>query len=137
MVTTMMLISWMVSPCIHTSAYEFEKGYISPASSLSFLQKWGLGICFVIVYTADCRFKGFIRVQKVHTSTQHCSRIFSRWLSYFSEFSALLKQFLQLSTHSNECVGFFFGGGGCLSCASPRGLLSRSRIEQWLCVCGL
>ena len=32
-------------------------GFISPAPSLSFLQKQGQGGCYVIVSIADCRFK--------------------------------------------------------------------------------
>lgn len=37
MVKTVMLISWMISPCIHSSGYEF--GYNSPVPSLRFLLK--------------------------------------------------------------------------------------------------
>lgn len=55
MVKTAMLISLMVSPCIHSSVYEFQSGYISPASSLSFLPKQGQGLHFVIDST-DCHF---------------------------------------------------------------------------------
>lgn len=41
MVKTILLVSWMVSPSIHSSIYEFENDYISPAPSLSFLPKQG------------------------------------------------------------------------------------------------
>ena len=37
MVKTMM-ISWMVSPCIHRSVYEFESSYVSPTPSSSYYQ---------------------------------------------------------------------------------------------------
>jgi hypothetical protein len=36
-----MLISWMVSPCIHRSVYEFESNYISPDPSSSYYQNSG------------------------------------------------------------------------------------------------
>lgn len=60
MVKSIILISWMVSPRIHSSVYEFGSGYISPAPSLNFLLKQGLAGQFVIVSIADCRFKGHI-----------------------------------------------------------------------------
>jgi hypothetical protein len=36
-VNKIMLISCMVSPCVHSSVHEFASGYISPVPSLSFL----------------------------------------------------------------------------------------------------
>lgn len=47
------LESWMVSPCILSSVYELKSGYISPASTLSFLPKQWWGKRFVIISTAD------------------------------------------------------------------------------------
>jgi hypothetical protein len=53
MVKTIILISWMVSPYIHSAVYEFESGYISSATFLSFLPNQVLGGRFVLVSTAD------------------------------------------------------------------------------------
>jgi hypothetical protein len=33
----------MVCPCIHIGVYEFERSYVSPAPSFSFLRKQGQG----------------------------------------------------------------------------------------------
>ena len=48
MVKTITLIPWMVSPCIHSSVYEFESGYISPAPSLSILPKQWQGYALLL-----------------------------------------------------------------------------------------
>ena len=48
MVNTIIVISWMVSPCIHSSVYIFESGYISPGTSLSSLPKQRRGGHFVM-----------------------------------------------------------------------------------------
>ena len=73
MVKTIMLIPWMVSPCIHSSVYEFESGLISPDPSLSFLQIkcWGFNV--VIVSIADCPFKVDIEFLLQATLSALCS----------------------------------------------------------------
>ena len=43
----------MVKTCIHSSVYSFERGYISPGPSLSFLPKQRWGDHFVIVSSVD------------------------------------------------------------------------------------
>lgn len=150
MVTTMMLISWTVSPCSHSSAYEFEKGSISPASSLSFLQKWGRGICFVIVSTADCRFKGWSESKRC---TRPHSSVLEYWIVGFHIFwilsapqaiSSAVNTFKWIEdVLETRWLGIL---GRCVfGLCVPRGRWSQSRIamSQWdvglsrLCFCGL
>ena len=47
----------MLSPCIHSSVYEFESGYICSAPSVSFLPKQLRVRRFVIVSTVACPVK--------------------------------------------------------------------------------
>ena len=47
-------IWWVVIICSHSSVYECESGYISPAPSLSSSPKRRQGDHFVIVWTANC-----------------------------------------------------------------------------------
>lgn len=52
----------MVSPCINSSVYEFERVYISPASSLHFLSKQCQGSGFFTVWTADWPFNNCLLI---------------------------------------------------------------------------
>lgn len=51
------------------------------------------------------------------------------------EISAWLNQFLQLSTHLNERVGWEFWGGGRSGCVTSTGWWSQSRIDISQCLC--
>jgi hypothetical protein len=57
MINTIILISWRVSPCIHSSVYSSESGYISQGPSLSFLPKQRIGHQLVIVPSLEVPFK--------------------------------------------------------------------------------
>jgi hypothetical protein len=93
MVKTIILISWMVRPCIHRSVYEFESGYISPAPSLSFLLNQRQGGCFVSVSTADCRLKKclwvILSIISVQGDANQIPKV-EHWIPTYSLNSALL-----------------------------------------------
>ena len=48
MVQTIILISWTVNLCVHSSVFELESDYISPDPSLSFLLKQGRGFALLL-----------------------------------------------------------------------------------------
>ena len=59
-----MLISWVVSLCIHSSVYEFKSGYISPGPYLSFIPNQRWGVLFVMVSIQDSSFVSLFWFQK-------------------------------------------------------------------------
>ena len=65
------LLSRMISPCIHSSVYEFESGYMFPARPSAFYRNRA-GRSFIIVSIADLPFKHcLINPKQKYVSVKH------------------------------------------------------------------